>query len=115
RRMVEAADASGAILMCLPFDASPLFLTAIRYLNEKTLGKFTGAEAVLLIPGPPRDNWYYDRSVAAGGAMLDCLVYPMSRLISLLGPAPRVTAMANTLIPQPIAGGGKRGHSDVDH
>jgi predicted dehydrogenase len=114
RRMVEAADRSGARLMCLPFDHNPAFLTALEYLNEETLGKFTGAEAVLLIPGPPRDNWYYDRSIAHGGAMLDCLVYPLSRLISLLGPAARVTGMVNTLIPQRLVGGGKRVQSDVD-
>ena len=60
--MVRAADEHQAILMCLPFDHTPGFLTALEYLNEETLGKFTGAESVLLIPGPPRDNWYYDRS-----------------------------------------------------
>ncbi|MGV3722657.1 MAG: Gfo/Idh/MocA family protein [Actinomycetota bacterium] len=112
--MASAAEHSGALLMCLPFDHNPAFLTALHYVNEETLGKLTGAESVLLIPGPPRDNWYYDRSVAVGGAMLDCLVYPMSRLISLLGPASRVTAMVNTLIPKRIVGGGKRVNSDVD-
>jgi predicted dehydrogenase len=114
RAMVEASEQSGALLMCLPFDHSPSFLTALRYLNEDHLGKFTGAESVLMIPGPPRDNWYYDRSVAHGGAMLDCLVYPMSRLVSLLGPAKRVAAMVNTLIPQRLVGEGKRVNSDVD-
>ncbi len=112
--MVRAAEENNTILMNLPFDHSPAFLTALRYLNEATLGKFTGAESVLLIPGPPRDNWYYNKSIAHGGAMLDCLVYPMSRLISFLGPAKRVTAMVNNLIPQRIVGGGKRVHSDVD-
>lgn len=112
--MVAAAEVSGALLMCLPYDASRSFRTALKYMNVETLGPFTGAEAVLLIPGPPRDNWYYDRSVAHGGAMLDCLVYPLSRLISLLGPARRVTAMANTLIPHRIVGGGNKVESDVD-
>jgi predicted dehydrogenase len=114
RAMVAAADASGALLMCLPYDATPSFLTAVAYLQERYLGKFTGAEAVLMIPGPPRDNWYYDRSVAHGGAALDCLVYPVSRLISLLGPAKRVAGMVNTLIPHRIVEGGKRVESDVD-
>src|SRR5438093_1092369 len=67
--MVRAADEHAALLMCLPFDHTPAFLTALEFLNEETLGKFTGAEAVLLIPGPPRDNWYYDRSIAPGDAM----------------------------------------------
>lgn len=114
RQMVDAAERGGALLMCLPFDHNPAFLTALEYLNEETLGKFTGAEALLMIPGPPRDNWYYDRSIAHGGAMLDCLVYPMSRLISLLGPAVRVTAAVNTLIPKRIVGGGKHVDSGVD-
>jgi predicted dehydrogenase len=38
----------------------------------------------------------------------------MSRLVSLVGPARRVTATVNTLIPQRIVGGGKRVQSDVD-
>src|SRR5436305_120799 len=42
--MVAAAEESGATLMCLPYDSTPPFLTALRYLNEETLGKFTGAE-----------------------------------------------------------------------
>ncbi|MCC2671528.1 MAG: oxidoreductase domain protein [Armatimonadetes bacterium] len=114
RAMVAAAERGGAQLMCLPFDHSPAFLTALEYLNEAHLGKLTGAEAALLIPGPPRDNWYYDRSVSHGGAMLDCQVYPVSRLISLLGPAKRVAGMVNTLIPHRIVGDGKRVESDVD-
>ena len=112
--IVDAAEASGALLMCLPFDHTPAFLTALRYVNEATLGKITGAHSVLMLPGPPRDNWYYDKAIAHGGAMLDCLVYPMSRLISMLGPAARVTAMANTLIPHRIVAEGKRVESDVD-
>ncbi|MBW3622935.1 MAG: Gfo/Idh/MocA family oxidoreductase [Armatimonadetes bacterium] len=112
--MERLARENGLVFMQLPFDHTPAFLTALEYLNESTLGKFTGAEAVLLIPGPPRDNWYYDRSVAHGGAMLDCMVYPTSRLISLLGPAKRVTGFVNTLIPHRIVGGGKRVESDVD-
>jgi predicted dehydrogenase len=98
RATVAASETTGALLMCLPFDHNAAFLTALRY----------------LIPGPPRDNWYYDRSVAHGGAMLDCLVYPVSRLISLLGPARRVTGIVNTLIPHRIVGGGKQVESDVD-
>ncbi len=114
RAMVEAAAARDVRLMCLPFDHNPAFLTALGFLNQATLGTLTGAEAVLLIPGPPRDNWYYRHETAQGGAMLDCLVYPVSRLISLLGPASRVTGYVNTLIPHRIVGEGKRVESDVD-
>jgi predicted dehydrogenase len=114
KRMVELADRNRTTLMCLPFDLQPNLLAAIHYINEETIGKITGAEAQLSIPGPPRDNWYYDKSIAHGGAILDCMVYPVSRLITLLGPAVSVMAEVNTLIPQRIVGGGKQVRSDVD-
>jgi predicted dehydrogenase len=100
--------------MCLPFDHSPAFMTALECLHEERLGVWTGAESVLMIPGPPRDNWYYRREVAIGGAVLDCLVYPVSRLVSMFGPALKVTGFLNTLIPHRIVGGGHRVESDVD-
>lgn len=112
--MVQASDKNDAILMCLPFDHTPEFLTALKYINEESIGKFTGVESVLMIPGPYRDNWYMDSKISHGGAMLDCVVYPMSRLISMLGPAKRVAAMVNNLIPYRICGNGKKCKSDVD-
>jgi predicted dehydrogenase len=111
--MVAAAAQSAAFLMCLPFEGGRVVGAALEYLNEATLGKFTGAEAVILIPGHPRDNWYYARSIS-GGALLDCLVYPVSRLISLLGPARSVAGMMNTLIPKRLVGDGKSVDSDID-
>ncbi|MDF2721963.1 MAG: Gfo/Idh/MocA family oxidoreductase [Paenibacillus sp.] len=113
-RMVEAAERNNAVLMNLPYDLNPALLTAIDYLNEDTIGKVTGADVQLNIPGPPRDNWYYNKAISHGGAILDCMVYPISRLISLLGPAKSVIAEVNTLIPQRIVGGGKQIESDVD-
>lgn len=114
KKMVELAEAKNAIFMSLPYDLNPAFLAASEFVNEQYIGKITGAEAQLSLPGPPRDNWYYDKSIAHGGAVLDCLVYPVSRLIALLGPAVSVMAEVNTLIPNRIVGGGKRVKSDVD-
>lgn len=114
KRMVELAEAKDAIFMSLPFDLSPAFLAASEFVDERLIGKFTGAEAQLSLPGPWRDNWYYDKSVAHGGAVLDCLVYPVSRLVALLGPAVSVMAEVNNLIPNRIVGGGKQVKSDVD-
>ncbi|WP_248927014.1 Gfo/Idh/MocA family protein [Paenibacillus hamazuiensis] len=114
RSMVELAEEKGLIFMSLPYDLNPAFTTALNYVNEETIGKITGAEAQLNIPGPGRDNWYYNREISHGGAVLDCLVYPVSRLITLLGPARSVTAEVGTLIPNRIVDGGKRIHSDVD-
>lgn len=114
KRMVGLAEAKDRIFMSLPYDLNPAFLAASDYVDEQMIGKITGAEAQLSLPGPPRDNWYYDKSIAHGGAVLDCMVYPVSRLVGLLGPAVSVMAEANTLIPNRIVGGGKQVKSDVD-
>lgn len=110
--MVNAAQRTGTLFLNLPYDATPSFLAALAYLNETTLGKFTGAEAQLLWAGAPWDNWYYQRKMSGGA--IESLVYPVSRLISLLGPAKRVTGMANTLLPKRIVDGGKTVASDID-
>lgn len=114
KRIVSLAEEKGTIFMSLPYDMNPVFLAASKYVDERYIGKFTGAEAQLSLPGPWRDNWYYDKSISHGGAVLDCLVYPVSRLVSLLGPAVSVMAEVNTLIPNRIVGDGKKVYSDVD-
>lgn len=109
QRMVAAAMRNRTVFLCLPYDANSQFLAALGQLTEANLGVFTGAEAQLLWPGAPWDNWYYDRNVVGGGAGLETIVYPMSRLISLLGPARRVTGFSNTLIPHRILAADKGG------
>lgn len=106
RAMVAAAQRSRTVFLSLPYDTNPPFVAALAHLNEPTLGVFTGAEAQVLLPGVSRDNWYYDRKVAGGGAGLDTLVYPVSSLIGMMGPAKRVTGFINTLIPHRILGDG---------
>jgi predicted dehydrogenase len=96
--MVEAARENG-VLLRLQSDPGIMNFAQREYLRVDTIGQFTGAEAEILIPGPVRDNWYYDSEVAGGGAMLDTLVYPVSAIVGLLGPVRRVTGFANTLIP----------------
>ncbi|MGH2459654.1 MAG: Gfo/Idh/MocA family protein [Chloroflexota bacterium] len=99
--------------MALPFVHNPAFLTALKYVREEYIGKITGVEADLSFRGPPRSNWYYSRE-AEGGAMLDTIVYPLARVAALLGPAQRVAAFANTLIPKRLCGDGGRVESRVD-
>jgi predicted dehydrogenase len=110
--MVAAAQKNDAVFLAMPFNATPPFLTALDYLNEATLGVFTGAEAQLNISGHSRPNWYYERDVA-GGVMLDTMVYPVARLIDMLGPAKRVTGFVSTLIPHRMVGD-KTVESNID-
>ena len=46
--------------------------------------------------------------------MLSAMVYPVSRLISLLGPARSVTAFVNNLIPHRLLDSGNTLESDID-
>jgi predicted dehydrogenase len=112
--LVQMAEAREVIFMALPYTMDNPILTAQSLLTEENLGKITGAEACLNIPGPVRANWYYKKAVAQGGAMLDCMIYPVSRLIHILGGARYVTGFVNTLIPRRIVSGSQRVQSDVD-
>jgi predicted dehydrogenase len=112
--LAEAARAApGVTLMALPHVDAPPFLRALDFATEAYLGKITGAEAELSFPGPPRSNWYYSAS-AEGGAMLDTMVYPLARVAALMGPAGRLTAFVNRLIPHRLTGDGGRVESAVD-
>ena len=100
--VVAAARRSGAVLLCLPYEGHPGPLAALRYLNEPTLGIFTGAEAQLFLRGYDRERWYDAR--LTGGITLDALVYCVSELINMLGPLSRVTGFINTLAPKRVIG-----------
>ncbi|HXT35217.1 MAG TPA: Gfo/Idh/MocA family oxidoreductase [Chloroflexota bacterium] len=111
--LARAAESAGVTLFPLPFVSYPEHLLAQRFMREEVIGKVVAAEAHLSLPGPPRANWYYSAE-AEGGAMVDCAVYPLSDLACTLGPAARVTALANTLIPNRRTGDGGRVHGAVD-
>ena len=112
--LAEAARAAPEVtVMALPYVDAPPFLRALDFARESYLGKITGVEAELSFPGPPRSNWYYSAS-AEGGAMLDTMVYPLARVAALMGPAGRLTAFVNRLIPHRLTGDGGRVESAVD-
>jgi predicted dehydrogenase len=109
----DAVRHSDATFMALPYVDTTAFLKALAYAREEYLGKITGIEAELSFPGPPRSNWYYSAE-AEGGAMLDTMVYPLARVAALMGPAKRITALVNRLIPRRITGDGGRVEPAVD-
>jgi predicted dehydrogenase len=111
--LAEAARRSSVTLMALPYVDTPAFLRALEFACEEYLGKITGIEAELSFPGPPRSNWYYS-AAAEGGAMLDTMVYPLARVAALMGPAKRITAFVNRLIPHRLTGDGGKVDSQVD-
>lgn len=111
--LAEAVRSSETTFMALPFVHTPAFLKAVELAREEYIGKITGIEAELSFPGPPRSNWYYSAE-AEGGAMLDTMVYPLARVAALMGPARRLTALVNRLIPRRLTGDGGRVEPGVD-
>ena len=111
--LVQAAESAAIAFFPLPYLAYPEHLLTQRYLREEVIGKVVAAEAHLSLPGPRRANWYYSAD-AEGGAMLDTAVYALSDLAVILGPAARITAFANTLIPRRRTGDGGRVRTEVD-
>lgn len=114
KKMFVTSKKYKKILNGLPFDHYPQFIAALKYIKEKYIGKITGAHSELSFPGPPRLNWYYDKKIADGGAMLDVGCYALSRLISILGPVKKVSAFSNLLIPKRLLPNGKKVISTVD-
>ncbi len=114
KSMYEAAKKYKKILNPLPFDLYPQYLAALEYIKEKYIGKITSAHSELSFPGPPRKNWYYVKKTAKGGAMLDVGCYALSRLVSIMGPAKKVSGFSNLLIPKRKLPANKKVVTDVD-
>jgi predicted dehydrogenase len=111
--LARAAWDGRVTVFALPFLAYPEHVLARKYLREDLIGKVVGAEAHVSLPGPPRSNWYYGKE-AGGGAMLDTMVYALSDLAAVLGPARRIGGVVNTLMPRRRTGDGGRVRTEVD-
>ncbi len=114
KAMAEAADKNNKLLMVLPFDRYPHYEAAFEFIKEKYIGKIVSAHSELSFPGPPRDNWYYDKNIAKGGAMLDVGCYALSRLISIMGAVKKISAFSNMLIKERLLPGDKKIRPSVD-
>jgi predicted dehydrogenase len=114
RAMVKASRKYKKFLVALPFDLYPNYLRALDFVREKYIGKILSAHSELSVPGPPRNNWYYNKKVAKGGAVIDVGCYALSRLISILGPVRKVSAFVNMLIPNRLLPNGDRIRPGVD-
>jgi len=114
KAMALAAKKNKKLLMVLPFDQYPHYLASFDLIKEKYIGKIVSAHSELSFPGPPRDNWYYDKKVAKGGAMLDVGCYALSRMITIMGGVKKISAFSNILLPKRILTGGKKITPSVD-
>jgi len=114
KMMYAASVKYKKIMNGLPFDHYPNYNRALDFVKEKYIGKILSAHSELSVQGPPRNNWYYVKKVAHGGALIDVGCYALSRVISIMGPVKRVTAMTGMVIPKRILPNGDRIMPDVD-
>ncbi len=114
KKMAFASKKYKKIMMGLPFDHYPHYLRALDFVKEKYIGKILSGHSELSVQGPPRNNWYYVKKIAKGGALLDVGCYALSRLISIMGPVKKVTAMAGMVIPKRKLPNGDKITPDVD-
>ncbi len=112
--MADAAKKNKKLLMVLPFDQYPHYLASFDLIKEKYIGKLVSAHSELSFPGPPRNNWYYDKKTAKGGAMLDVGCYALSRMITIMGGVKRISAFSNMLLPKRILADGQKITPSVD-
>jgi predicted dehydrogenase len=95
-RLLEAASKRGVRVGCAPDTFLGAGLQTCRKLiDDGAIGEPVGANAFMQSPGPerwhPRPAIFYQRG---GGPMLDMGPYYLTALISLLGPARRITGSA---------------------
>ena len=106
RTLVDAAAGRGVRLGCAPDTFLGAGLQTCRKLiDDGAIGEPVAASAFMLSPGPeswhPRPQIFYARG---GGPMLDMGPYYLTALVSLLGPARRLTGSARVTHPQRTIG-----------
>jgi predicted dehydrogenase len=76
---------------------SPQFAFMAQTLAQGTLGRVAAAHADYGHEGPGWSSFFYE---VGGGSMPDLMVYNLTSLTGLLGPAKRVTAMLSIVTPE---------------
>lgn len=71
-------------ILALPHEEHDFIKYTRELIKNEVVGKVTSMHSYLDVPGPPRSNWYYDKS-AIGGASLDTLPYALMRLLKISG------------------------------
>ncbi len=100
-RLLEAEKKSGKIALALPYMYDRAFVKMQELLEEGIIGQITMARSRVahgINQGP--GSWFAQKAVAEGGALYDMGVYAAWRLVTLLGPVRKVSAMMSTCDPR---------------
>lgn len=98
QKLLRAARKKNLRLWGAPITVqSPQFKFMARTLASGSLGRIAAAHADYGHEGPNWSAFFYE---AGGGSMPDLMVYNLTSLTGLLGPAKRVTAMLSIVTPE---------------
>lgn len=113
----ELAERKACLVMCAPIDMlRPEWVEARRLVQSGALGTVAFARAHASHAGPAAQSWPVDPSwfyQRGAGPLLDMGVYGIDRLIGVLGPAQRVTAMSGITTSVRRARGGPYDGADI--
>ena len=108
-QFVDAAEASGKTVMCLPHFSAAIYKVR-QLIAEEAIGRVSGARMRSSHGGPEiyyaeirdifgesgDDLWFFDAKQASVGALFDMGVYAVSGLVAMLGTFKRVTGIVST-------------------
>ena len=108
-QFVDAAEASGKTVMCLPHFSAGIYKVR-QLIAENAIGRVSGARMRSSHGGPEiyyaeirdifgesgDDLWFFDAKQASVGALFDMGVYAVSGLVAMLGTFKRVTGFVST-------------------
>jgi predicted dehydrogenase len=101
--LIELAKRQPGHLVCAPaVTLSPTFEEIGGRIQRGDIGPVLAARGRYGWAGPTWGKWYYQ---TGGGPLFDLGVYNVTSLTGWLGPAQRVTAMAETAVPERVVDG----------
>lgn len=96
-RLREAVRAGGSVTFYpLPHVATAEHALVARLVAAGCVGAVTSVENHRGHRGPTHAAWFYDRSLAGGGVLIDLGIYQLTAMATLFGPAVSMTAACAT-------------------
>jgi predicted dehydrogenase len=113
--LIDAAAGSPCVAMILPYEHVAQLDAMLACLKPEILGRIVAIDADFSGSGaPPGSDWKYSLEQSGGGVLVAHAVYALDLIASIMGPAQRVSAFANTLLPVRATPEGRMVKSDIE-
>ena len=114
-RLRAAVRARGAVTFYpLPHVATAEHGLVSRLVAAGGVGAVTSVENHRGHRGPTHASWFYDRSLAGGGVLIDLGIYQLTAMATLFGPAVSMTSACATRYPTRVMDDGSVVRPDVE-